>query len=231
MDGWFRIGTFLTFNIYHEHILISNQVNAAGRMSDDKRNEGQLVCDILGLESLVDEITFKLASEAVDEPTATAILGPFYRHDAPKLAHGSCIVSDDINEKGDRTWMHGTITDVKTGKPIEGAVIDVWHTAPNGLYEQQDPDQPEMNLRGNFTTGADGKYNFYCLRPVPYPIPYDGPAGKILQALDRHPYRPAHIHFLVRNLPPAVFNGRRLLFSLDAQAINANDNTDQRTRI
>lgn len=173
-------------------------VNAAGRMSDDKRNEGQLVCDILGLESLVDEITFKLASEAVDEPTATAILGPFYRHDAPKLAHGSCIVSDDINEKGDRTWMHGTITDFKTGKPIEGAVLDVWHTAPNGLYEQQDPDQPEMNLRGNFTTGADGKYNFYCLRPVPYPIPYDGPAGKMLQALDRHPYRPAHIHFLIK---------------------------------
>jgi catechol 1,2-dioxygenase len=172
-------------------------MNAAGKMSDDKRNEGQLLCDILGLESLVDEITYKLASDATDEPTATAILGPFYRHNAPQLDMGACIVSEDINKQGDRTWMHGIVTDFKTGQPIEGAVVDVWHTAPNGLYEQQDPNQPEMNLRGRFTTGKDGKYDFYCLRPVPYPIPYDGPAGKVLQALDRHPMRPAHIHFLV----------------------------------
>lgn len=171
-------------------------MNEAGRMSDAKRNEGQLLCDVLGLESLVDEITYKLATDAADEPTATAILGPFYRHDAPKMEMGSCIVHG-IEESGDRTWMHGTVTDFKTGTPIEGAVIDVWHTAPNGLYEQQDPDQPDMNLRGRFTTGKDGKYDFYCLRPVPYPIPFDGPAGKILTALDRHPYRPAHIHFLV----------------------------------
>jgi len=173
-------------------------LNEAGRMSDDKRNEGQLVCDVLGLESLVDEITYKLASEAADEPTATAILGPFYRHNHPKLPMGGCIVAEETNKQGDRTWMHGTVTDFRTGKPIEGAEMDVWHTAPNGLYEQQDPDQPEMNLRGKFVTGPDGKYNFYCLRPVPYPIPYDGPAGKILQALDRHPYRPAHIHFLLK---------------------------------
>ncbi|KAF2824942.1 aromatic compound dioxygenase [Ophiobolus disseminans] len=173
-------------------------MNAAGRMSDSKRNEGQLLCDILGLESLVDEITYKLASDATDEPTATAILGPFYRHNAPELAMGSCIVSDEINKTGDRTWMYGIVTDFRTGKPIEGAVVDVWHTAPNGLYEQQDPDQPEFNLRGRFTTGKDGKYGFYCLRPVPYPIPYDGPAGDVLKALDRHPMRPAHIHFLLK---------------------------------
>jgi len=172
-------------------------MNAAGQMSDDKRNEGQLLCDILGLESLVDEITYKLASDAADEPTATAILGPFYRHDAPQLDMGACIVSEEINKQGDRTWMHGIVTDFRTGKPIEGAVVDVWHTAPNGLYEQQDPNQPDMNLRGRFTTGKDGTYNFYCLRPVPYPIPYDGPAGKVLKALDRHPMRPAHIHFLL----------------------------------
>ncbi|PVH93206.1 aromatic compound dioxygenase [Periconia macrospinosa] len=171
-------------------------LNEAGRMSDDRRNEGQLVCDVLGLESLVDEITYKLTSDATDEPTATAILGPFWRKDAPQKNMGDTIVSG-IEGKGDRTWMHGTVTDFKTGKPIEGAVLDVWHTAPNGLYEQQDPDQEDMNLRGRFTTGKDGKYNFYCLRPVPYPIPFDGPAGKILQALDRHPMRPAHIHFII----------------------------------
>lgn len=167
-------------------------------MSDDRRNEGQLVCDVLGLESLIDEITYKLASEAQDEPTATAILGPFWRKDAPQKQMGDTIVSG-IDEEGHRTWMHGIVTDFMTGEPIEGAVLDVWHTAPNGLYEQQDPNQPDMNLRGRFTTGKDGTYQFYCLRPVPYPIPYDGPAGAILKALDRHPYRPAHIHFIVSN--------------------------------
>ncbi|KAF2009179.1 catechol 1,2-dioxygenase 1 [Aaosphaeria arxii CBS 175.79] len=171
-------------------------INEAGRMSTDRRNEGQLVCDVLGFESLVDEITYKLASDATDEPTSTAILGPFWRVDAPKFQMGECIVSG-IESKGDRTWMHGKVTDFRTGEPIEGVCLDVWHTAPNGLYEQQDPDQPDMNLRGRFTTGKDGKYNFYCLRPVPYPIPFDGPAGKILQALDRHPFRPAHIHFII----------------------------------
>ncbi|KAK3197508.1 hypothetical protein GRF29_216g401333 [Pseudopithomyces chartarum] len=173
-------------------------MNEAGRWSDNKRNEGQLLCDIFGLESLVDEITYKLASDAADEPTATAILGPFWRADAPQLSMGDSIVqnTEGIGE-GDRTKMHGIVTDYRTGQPIEGAVLDVWHTAPNGLYEQQDPNQPEMNLRGRFTTGKDGKYEFYCLRPVPYPIPFDGPAGKILQALDRHPYRPAHIHFII----------------------------------
>ncbi|OCL06704.1 aromatic compound dioxygenase [Glonium stellatum] len=170
-------------------------MNEAGRMSTDRRNEGQLVCDVLGLESLVDEITFKLASDAADAPTATAILGPFWRKDAPVRKMGETIVFGIDN--GDRTYMHGRVLDYRTGEPIEGAELDVWHTAPNGLYEQQDPDQPDMNLRGRFTTGKDGKYNFYCLRPTSYPIPYDGPAGKLLQLLDRHPMRPAHIHFIV----------------------------------
>ncbi|KAF2476962.1 aromatic compound dioxygenase [Lindgomyces ingoldianus] len=170
-------------------------MNEAGRMSNDRRNEGQLLCDIFGLESLVDEITYKLASDAKDEPTATAILGPFWRKDAPMKKMGDTIVSGI--ESTDRTWMHGIVTDFTTGKPVEGAVLDVWHTAPNGLYEQQDPNQPDMNLRGRFTTGKDGKYNFYCLRPVPYPIPFDGPAGRVIQALGRHPYRPAHIHFIL----------------------------------
>ncbi|KAF2001701.1 aromatic compound dioxygenase [Amniculicola lignicola CBS 123094] len=170
-------------------------MNEAGRMSNDRRNEGQLLCDVFGLESLVDEITYKLASDAKDEPTATAILGPFWREEAPQKKMGETIVSGI--ESKDRTWMHGTVADFRTGSPVEGAVLDVWHTAPNGLYEQQDPDQPEYNLRGRFTTGKDGKYDFYCLKPVPYPIPFDGPAGKVLQALDRHPYRPAHIHFIL----------------------------------
>ncbi|KAF2229806.1 catechol 1,2-dioxygenase 1 [Viridothelium virens] len=170
-------------------------LNEAGRMSDDRRNEGQLFFDILGVESLVDEITYKLATDAKDGATASAVLGPFWRKHAPKRNMGETIVFgiDD----GDFTLMHGTVLDHTTGIPVEGAELDVWHTAPNGLYEQQDPDQPDYNLRGRFTTGKDGKYQFVCLRPTSYPIPHDGAGGKLLKLLDRHPMRPAHIHFIV----------------------------------
>lgn len=181
-------------------LLIKSQINEAGQMSTDVRNEGQLVCDVLGLESLVDEITYKLASEAEDQPTATAILGPFWRKDAPRKKMGESIILKEMSD-GERTHMHGTVTDFKTGKPVEGAELDIWHTAPNGMYEQQDPDQPDFNLRGRFTTGPDGKYDFYCLKPTAYPIPFDGPAGRLLQMLDRHPMRPAHIHFIVSFIP------------------------------
>ena len=173
-----------------------SKLNRAGKMSDDRRNETQLVHDVLGIESLVDEITYTLASQADDQPTATAILGPFWRTNAPRRKMGDSIVLNEIPD-GDHTYLFGQVTDWTTGKPIEDAELDVWHTAPNGLYEQQDPNQPDMNLRGRFKTGVDGNFSFYCLRPTSYPIPYDGPAGQLLKMLDRHPYRPAHIHFIV----------------------------------
>jgi len=169
-------------------------LNWAGRMSDDKRNEGQLVCDVIGLESLIDEITFKLASEAHNSATASAILGPFFRHDAPELENESTIVHgvDD----GEIAYMHGVVVDTKSKKPIPNVSIDIWQASTNGLYEQQDADQKDCNLRGKFKTDANGRYAFYCLRPTPYPVPNDGPAGKLLELLDRHPFRPAHIHIL-----------------------------------
>ena len=176
-------------------MLNSRQINEAGQMSDDRRNEGQLVCDVIGLESLVDEITYKLVSEAESTPTATAVLGPFYRANAPKYEMGSSIVHNIPD--GDHTYIHGVVKDYLTGEPIEGAVLDVWQAAPNGLYEQQDPNQVDFNLRGRFTTGQDGRYSFYGLRPTSYPIPQDGPAGRLLGLLDRHPMRPGHVHFLV----------------------------------
>lgn len=170
-------------------------INEAGRMSTSMRNEGQLLCDVIGLESLVDEITYKLTTEAADLPTATAVLGPFWRADAPRRKMDDTIVHDIPD--GDHTYMYGVVKDYITGQPVENAELDVWHTAPNGLYEQQDENQIDYNLRGRFTTGPDGRYSFYCLRPTSYPIPYDGPAGKLLQLLDRHPMRPAHIHFII----------------------------------
>ncbi|TGO36642.1 hypothetical protein BHYA_0119g00320 [Botrytis hyacinthi] len=187
-------------------------LNEAGKMSDHKRNEGQLVCDVIGLESLVDEITFKKAADAVDAPTASAILGPFFRHDAPVLENESSIIQTAVDD-GEIVYMHGTVTDHKTKKPIVGATVDAWQASTNGLYEQQDDEQAEHNLRGKFKTDENGHYGFYCLKPTPYPVPFDGPAGKILQLLDRHPFRPAHIHLIVQHenykpLTTQIFNSK-----------------------
>ncbi|KAL2868036.1 intradiol ring-cleavage dioxygenase [Aspergillus lucknowensis] len=172
-------------------------MNWAGQMSDAKRNEGQLVCDVIGLESLVDEITFKLADEAADAPTATAILGPFFRPDTPFRANGETIVrTAPTDGSGETAYMTGQVVDFATKKPLVDAVVEVWQASTNGLYEQQDPGQEEFNLRGKFRTDVEGRYSFYCLRPTPYPVPDDGPAGKLLKLMDRHPFRPAHIHII-----------------------------------
>ncbi|KAL5343329.1 Intradiol ring-cleavage dioxygenase [Aspergillus crustosus] len=172
-------------------------LNWAGQMSDNKRNEGQLVCDVIGLESLVDEITFKLAAEATDAPTATAILGPFFRADTPFRNNGETIVRTAPKDgKGEIAYMSGQVIDYVTKKPLVGATVEVWQASTNGLYEQQDPEQEEFNLRGKFRTDEEGGYSFYCLRPTPYPVPDDGPGGKLLKMMDRHPFRPAHIHII-----------------------------------
>lgn len=161
-------------------------------MTDDKRDEMLLLTDVLGSESLIDDIAQKVAQDNATAPTA---LGPFWRSNAPRREMGDSIVFGI--ESGDHTFMHGTITDAITGEPIVNAMLDVWETAPNGKYEQQDPNQIDMNLRGRFKTGHDGKYSLYCLRPTTYAIPDDGPAGDLLKLLDRHPMRPAHIHVIV----------------------------------
>ena len=161
-------------------------------MTDDKRDEMLLLTDVLGSESLLDDIGQVLADDNSTVPTA---LGPFWRSDAPRRQMGETIVFGI--EKGDHAFMHGSVIDSRTGEAIANAELDVWETAPNGKYEQQDPDQMDMNLRGRFTTGPDGKYSLYCLRPTTYAIPDDGPAGDLLKLLDRHLMRPAHIHFII----------------------------------
>ena len=93
--------------------------------------------------------------------------------------------------------MFGTVTDASSGRRIPGATIDVWQASTNGLYEQQDCDQPDFNLRGRYKSNEEGVYALRCLRPTPYPIPGDGPAGKLLDLLDRHHYRPGHIHVMI----------------------------------
>lgn len=204
----------------------------SGKMSDDRRNEMILISDVLGLESLIDSMTYARAQEGKvgkgsdAEATQSAILGPFYREGAPEYPNGSDIVLDHSiksaeGKQGETCFMHGIVTDAATGKPVVGAKIDVWHTGPNGLYEQQDPNQPDMNYRGKFTTDSNGFYSLKCLRPTAYPIPYDGGAGDILKILDRSPMRPAHIHILVevegyRQLVTQIFDSKCQYLGADA---------------
>ena len=186
-----------------EYLAACDFVVRIGKMSDERRNEAILASDIFGLESLVDFLDQNAAAGATPAATAeasditsSAILGPFWRENAPVLPNGASIIQGGV-EGGELALVQGRVLSID-GQPIEGAVVNVWETAPNGLYEQQDPNQPDYNLRGAFRTDAEGRYAFRGLRPTEYPIPFDGPAGDLLQMMDRHPYRPAHIHFRVR---------------------------------
>ena len=178
-----------------EYLAACDFVVRIGQMSDDKRNEAILVSDVFGLESLVDFLDHERGEH--DAATDSAVLGPFWRENAPMLEQGGWILHDPKDRHGETALVQGRVLD-EDGRPVAGAVVAVWETSPNGLYEQQDPDQPDYNLRGQLRTDAEGRYAFRGLRPVAYPIPFDGPAGDLLQMMDRHPYRPAHIHFRVR---------------------------------
>ncbi|ETS76190.1 hypothetical protein PFICI_11577 [Pestalotiopsis fici W106-1] len=180
-----------------EWMLGVQMINQAGQMSDAKRNEGQLLCDVIGLESLVDDITYQAAVKSAGSATASAILGPFWRHDTPIRENGTTI-SFNTPKDGQVAFLHGQVTCAETGKPLANATVEAWQASTNGLYEQQDDAQIEHNLRGKFVTDAQGHFSFYCLRPTPYPVPEDGPAGKLLRLMDRHVYRPAHIHLIAQ---------------------------------
>ncbi|KAK6362469.1 Catechol 1,2-dioxygenase [Exophiala oligosperma] len=183
-------------NLTTEELYIGlNALNRSGQMSDEKRNETLLISDCLGVEALVDDITHKILAE--ESSTNSCILGPFYRADAPLYENGESIIQKYLG--GEITWYHGRILDVDSGKPVAGATLNVWECAANGLYDQQDTSQPDGNMRGIFTSDSQGYYSFYCIKPVPYPVPYDGPAGDILKLMDRSPFRAAHIHFMVED--------------------------------
>lgn len=171
-------------------------INLIGQTSTPTRNEAHRMSDILGLESLVDEIAHKHINESGEEPTSSSILGPFWSPNAPFRENGESIIQDP--HKGQETLMHGVITDLDTKKPIPGAVIDIWQASSNGKYDFQDPDnQTPNNLRGKFRCNEKGEYWFYCLKPTAYSLPTDGAAGALFTALDRHPMRPAHIHLMM----------------------------------
>jgi len=171
-------------------------INSIGQISDSKRNEAHRISDVIGLESLVDEIAHHHAMETEEVPTSSSILGPFWSPNAPFRNLGDSIMQDPHN--GQVALMHGQVKDIVTGKGIANAVVDIWQASSNGKYDFQDPEnQSDNNLRGKFRTDKDGNYYYYCLKPTAYSLPTDGPAGVLLKILDRHPMRPAHIHMMV----------------------------------
>jgi catechol 1,2-dioxygenase len=169
-----------------------NFLVAIGQASGPKKHEGILLADILGLATLVQLRGARHALKAGG--TEPALIGPFWRANQPVRTNGERITSDDT--PGPKLTVTGRVLSLD-GTPLAGARVETWQASPKGLYENQDPDQPSMNLRGRFETDADGRFSFISVRPAGYPVPVDGPCGELLAAQGRHSMRPAHLHFIV----------------------------------
>lgn len=163
----------------------------AGAVCSDKRQEFILLGDILGVEVLVDI----LSNPTPNGETKGTVLGPFFRENAPVLPQGASIVQKHFDDE-ESVFVEGYVRD-KDGGAIADAVLDVWEDAPNGLYENHDPEQPDYNLRGRVQTDAKGYYSYRALRPVPYPIPNDWTAGEMISYMGHHTMRPGHIHVVI----------------------------------
>ncbi|HKB83472.1 MAG TPA: intradiol ring-cleavage dioxygenase [Burkholderiales bacterium] len=163
-------------------------LTATGKKCDDKRQEYILLSDTLGVSMLVDAINHRKPGGA----TETTVLGPFYVSGAKDMPMWADIAG---SAPGQPAYVSGRVLDVN-GKPVAGAVLDVWQTDGEGFYDVQRPGGNEHYARGRFTTGADGRYGFRTVKPVSYPVPTDGPVGKMLLGMGRHPYRPAHVHVI-----------------------------------
>ncbi|WP_375264873.1 dioxygenase [Planktotalea sp.] len=163
-------------------------LEGCAEIETEDRHEFVLASDVLGMSSLVDMIN------SSEDATSSSVLGPFHVSGAPALAYGG-----DMKRHygGPMLLAQGVIKDTD-GNPIAGAEIDIWQTAPNGLYASQDQEQDTYSFHGLMTVGEDGKYAFTTVKPVEYTVPSDGPVGDILRACGRHPWRPSHLHYIVK---------------------------------
>lgn len=162
-----------------------------GQMTDAKHNEVVLMAGSLGFSSLI--CLLNNGNKGQTETSAN-LLGPFWRMNSPPTENGASIVRSPT--PGPALFVNCCLKDL-SGKPVAGAEVDIWHSSPEGFYEQQDPKQADMNLRGKFVTDAEGKFGFRSVKPAGYPIPIEGPVGDLIRAGKRHHYRPAHLHFLI----------------------------------
>jgi len=172
----------------NEWMAALNFLVKVGQISSDVRHEFILLSDILGLSLLVD---------AIDHPkppasTEGSVLGPFHTHEAEDMKHGDSMSHDP---KGEPCLVVCTIKDVK-GNPIEGVKVDIWETDSTGHYDVQHAERDGPDGRCVMRSDKEGVFWFNAIVPVPYPIPHDGPVGQLLKLLKRHPWRPAHMHFM-----------------------------------
>ncbi len=165
-------------------------LNELGQQQTDTNNEVVLMAGSLGVSSLV-----CLLNTGDQTETSRSMLGPFWRLNSPPTENGGSIVRSPT--PGPRVFVELRYEDTE-GAPVAGVEVDVWHASTVGLYESQDAEQADMNLRGKFTTDEDGCIRFVSIKPAGYPIPTDGLVGKLLSAQGRHPFRPAHLHALAR---------------------------------
>lgn len=161
-----------------------------GQMCDDRRQEFILLSDTLGVSMLVDQINHGRGGAT----TETTVLGPFYVANAPVVASGGDIAAGLV---GEALFVEGCVRDV-SGAPIAEAIIDVWQSDDQGRYDVQFDEPDKFFLRGRLRTDREGRFAFWSRMPKSYPIPTDGPAGALLAAAGRHPFRPAHVHFRIQ---------------------------------
>ncbi|HEU5017686.1 MAG TPA: dioxygenase [Pseudolabrys sp.] len=162
-----------------------------GQLTTSNHNEVVLMSGSLGFSTLI--CLLNNGNKGQTETTAN-LLGPFWRMNSPRTESGGSIIRSPT--PGPALFVNCWIKD-QNGRPVEGAEVDVWHSSPEGFYEQQDPKQADMNLRGKFLTDRDGHFAFRSVKPAGYPIPIDGPVGDLIRVAGRHHYRPAHLHFLI----------------------------------
>ena len=160
-----------------------------GKTVTDKRQEFILLSDTLGVSILV----ITLNHPASGGTTDSTVLGPYYWEGAPDLPLGSNLA---VGVKGEPTWYSGRVLD-ETGKPIAGALLDIWSGDGEGTYDMQMEGDVGMKARGRIRTDAEGRYRFRSIKPEYYPVPCDGPVGRMLEKMGRHPMRPGHIHMIV----------------------------------
>jgi catechol 1,2-dioxygenase len=166
-------------------------VNAIGKASNEYHNEAVLASGSLGVSTLV--CLLNNGKDGATETTAN-LLGPFWRLDSPRTENGGSIVRSPT--PGPELFVNAWVKD-RQGRPVADAEVDIWQSSTEGLYENQDAGQADMNLRGKFRTDAQGHIAFRSIKPAGYPIPINGPVGDLLKAQGRHNMRPAHLHFLV----------------------------------
>ncbi len=189
-------------------------LTATGQKCTDVRQEFILLSDVLGISMLVETISERGAAGA----TQSTVLGPFHMTSSPERELGANI---DLVGESQPCVVIGRVV-ATDGTPLPGATLDVWQANDHGAYDVQEPDkQPDGNGRGLFTTDAEGRFWFRTIVPSYYPIPTDGPVGELLAATRRHPYRPAHIHFIAaadgyRTLTTHIFVGDSEYIDSDA---------------